>query len=244
MGVKYPLDQDFFKTWTNEMAYVLGYFYADGGLENSPSMRGKYVRFSSTDKELLDHVKKLLGSGHKLNRRHIAGTKPSYLLRIGDQTLYNDLTMLGLYPNKSRTVSFPTFSNKYLQHFVRGYFDGDGCVHLERQRLQNGSLSIKRLHTSFTCGSDLFLTSLASLLQEQVGIVSKLYQNGSAYQLRYSTASSVKLFVFMYKNATPHTILRRKIEVFRTFFTERKSWIDLDIQTILGHRTDGQVAKR
>jgi len=33
MGIKYQINSDFFKTWTQEMAYVLGFITADGSLE-------------------------------------------------------------------------------------------------------------------------------------------------------------------------------------------------------------------
>jgi hypothetical protein len=52
------LNVDFFKKWSTEMAYVLGYFAADGCMFINP--RGsKYVSFTSTDREILEKVKRL-----------------------------------------------------------------------------------------------------------------------------------------------------------------------------------------
>ena len=43
MGLKYPVNEKFFDAWSSEMAYVLGFIFADGSLEDSPNIRGKYI---------------------------------------------------------------------------------------------------------------------------------------------------------------------------------------------------------
>ncbi len=55
---------DFFKKWSLEMAYILGYFAADGSMYANP--RGsKYITFSSIDREILEKVKQSLNSRRK-----------------------------------------------------------------------------------------------------------------------------------------------------------------------------------
>lgn len=233
MGKRFAVNADFFSDWSPNMAYILGYFYADGGLENSPNIRGRYIRFTSTDKELIERTRKLMGSEHTIVCDQRTGYKTRYLLRIGNIELYNSMEKIGLTPNKSNTMTLPYIPAKYLSHFLRGYFDGDGCVSIERQALLDGTKSIKRLHTSFTSGSSTFLSDLNTQLFERIGIGSKLYKNSSAWQLRYNTRSSVILFNFMYKDATKDTTLSRKLHKFGQFFNERKNWIDSDIQSIL-----------
>ena len=49
MGIKYRVNENFFEKWSPLMAYVLGYIYADGNLDDSPYMRGKYIKITSTD---------------------------------------------------------------------------------------------------------------------------------------------------------------------------------------------------
>lgn len=219
------------------MAYVLGYFYADGGLEDSPNMRGKYIRFTSTDFELLEMVRNLMGSKHSIYKRDPKQKthKVKYLLRIGNSSMYQNLIELGLYPKKSLTIQLPKVPKRYFRHFVRGYFDGDGCVSIERSRLKDNSFSIKRLHTSFTSGSNDFLLALAIRLHSEVGVFSKLYKNGAAYQLRYNTSSSSKLFAYIYGD-NRKVRLERKFSLFSTFFAQRRRWINEDIQHILDDR--------
>lgn len=234
MGKKYSIDSDYFKRWTPEMAYVLGFFFADGSMEYSPAIRGVYIRFSSTDKEIITAIKHVLKSEHSIVvTKASSHSKRSYLLRIGDRTCFDDLTNLGLHPNKSKTVRFPDLPHKYLPEFVRGYFDGDGCVFLERMiRKTDSKQVIKRLHTSFTCGSKKFLENLNTHLRDRIGINSKIYMNTRSFQLRYSTQSSIALFKVMY--GTPHVLkLDRKYNRFREFFIEKEDWLDLEIKHIL-----------
>ncbi len=108
MGIKYKVDEKFFKDWRPEMAYVLGYFYADGSLEDASYLRGKYVRVSSTDKSTILEIRNWLKSEHKiviLNKREDYKRKTQYLLRIGSHSLYESLINLGLHPNKSLTIA-------------------------------------------------------------------------------------------------------------------------------------------
>jgi intein/homing endonuclease len=236
MGKKYNVDTDYFKKWSKDMAYVLGFFFADGSMEYSPLIRGTYIRFSSTDKEMLVAIRQALRSEHTLVKRFSTfPSKDSYLLRIGNRTLYNTLETYGLHPNKSKTVHFPNVPARYHADFVRGYFDGDGCVHLERtKRKKDQKIVIRRLHTSFTSGSKVFLEALNISLSELSQVSSKVYQNTRSYQLRFSTKSSVRLFKYLYGG---HSKLRlsRKFELFRAFFVEKEDWLDSEIQNILNH---------
>ena len=45
------------------MAYVLGYIYADGSLDDSPYMGGKYIQITSTDEDSIQRIKKWLPLG-------------------------------------------------------------------------------------------------------------------------------------------------------------------------------------
>lgn len=40
----------------------------------------------------------------------------------------NDLISHGCVPNKSLILKPPKIDNELINHFIRGYFDGDGCV--------------------------------------------------------------------------------------------------------------------
>ena len=243
MGVKYSSNEKFFDRWGREMAYVLGFMFADGSLEDAPYLRGKYVRVSSTDKDRVVAIKSLLNSDHTIVRRDTGKNhKTAYLLRIGSHTLFNRLNNLGVTPHKSLTMQFPKMPLEYLSDFVRGYFDGDGCVYIDRG--PNGQP--KRLLCVFTSGSKSFLQDLHAHLVSRIGIVGTgLYPHGStcgAYQLRYSTRDSLRLFQFMYKGPTSKELhLRRKYDIF-TWYLRKRNLSAKEISSVL--RQNGPVAKK
>jgi hypothetical protein len=59
MPIHKMVNKDFFKTWTSDMAYVLGFFAADGNMSKN-KRGGCYIDFGITDFELLNDNKKNL----------------------------------------------------------------------------------------------------------------------------------------------------------------------------------------
>lgn len=246
MGIKYKVDEEFFKKWTSEMAYVLGYLYADGSLENAEYIRGKYIRVSSIDKSSILKIKSLLMSKHtmvKIDSPTKNGHK-RYLLRIGSHELYADLEKLGLYPNKSLTINFPDIPRKFLADFIRGYFDGDGCVHICLGKGKIQRYIIKKLSITFTCGSKYFLEKLSNKLEEIIETKNrKVYNGHRSYMLCYSTQDSLKIFKFLYGNLEKKIFLKRKFSIFKEYLSKRPQRIDREIANILRYLGNGRVAK-
>lgn len=204
-GTKQNVNVDFFKRWSPEMAYVLGFFSADGGMFIN-SGGSKYIQFTSTDKEILIKIKRLMDANHKIgikkkNSSNL-GWKECYLIQIGSKEMYNDLLKLGFTPKKDLTLKFPKIPNKYLGHFIRGYFDGDGSVSFGtyKRKSRNNKVTFYIL-TSFISGSKNFLSKLSKELH-LIANINKGYlgrkSNNSGYQLSYSINDSKKLFRYMY----------------------------------------------
>jgi hypothetical protein len=220
VGIKYRINEEFFDKWSCKMAYILGYLYADGSMINAEYMRGKYIRATSIDKELIMRVKESMDSEHKIKviKPSSINRKTKYFLQVGSHKVFDSLDDLGLHPNKSLNVRFPKVPEQFLPDFVRGYFDGDGSVAIERR---DGS--IKRLRTTFTSGSRSFLSSLSRKLIETADICnSTIYNSHRSFQLCYSTRDSFKLFNFMYRGR-PRLFLKRKFNIFNKFIKSRRS---------------------
>ena len=61
------VNEDFFKVWSPKMAYVLGFIYADGAVEDCrKSSRTCYLQLSNNDKNLLNQIKEVMLSSHSL----------------------------------------------------------------------------------------------------------------------------------------------------------------------------------
>lgn len=246
MGIKYQINERFFDVRNPQMAYVLGYLYADGSLEDASYLRGKYIRVSSVEKYSILRIRRWLSSKHSIVEQKSAwrNGKTKYLLRIGSHKLYEKLTAYGLHPNKSLTIRFPSILENYLHHFIRGYFDGDGCVYFYRTRGKLGKLITKKLSVIFTSGSRLFLEKLNTVLRGHIDLrQKKVYRGQRAYQLRYGTSDSVKLFRFLYKDVPRQLYFVRKTKPFLLYFKLHPTKIDRYTENVL-NTLYGHVVKK
>lgn len=242
---RYSCNYSFFKKWSNEMAYVLGFLYADGDIINAKSSRTQYIKFSSIDKVQIALIKRLLGSKHIISERPPKITtfrngsylcKRLYFLRIGSRVMYNDLVYLGLTPKKSNTIDFPKVPKKYLNHFVRGYFDGDGHVSFSTTKGSQNQTIIKHLRIYFTSGSIAFLQGLNKYINQNLKLNNKkIYNYITAYNLQYSTQETIILFKYLYGQLTNKVYMDRKFKVFIDYFKKRPCKIDTKISRIISN---------
>jgi hypothetical protein len=199
------LDQDFFKEWSPNMAYVLGYFAADGSMLKN-NRGGYYIEFTSTDRILLEHVQKATGSTHKLTQRmedarNQPHWKASYRIQIGSKEWFQDLEKLGFTQNKSNTLQFPNVPDEHLAHFVRGYFDGDGCAYFNKLKYADRNNLRWVLVTLFTSGSKSFLEKLHSALRENGIVGGSICDKMRGFELKLSHKDSLALYRLMYHTA-------------------------------------------
>ena len=206
MTGKRTLNQDFFKTWSPAMAYVLGFFAADGSMLAN-KRGGYYIKFNITDRIVLEYIQKVTGSSHKITERtRDAREKPiwkqMFRLQVGSKEWFLDLLELGFTQHKSNTLQFPLVPLMCQGHFVRGYFDGDGCVYLGRHFAKDRNKERWVFQSLFTCGSRDFLESLHSLLRVhgvKGGRIAR--KSKGAYELVLSWKDSLALYRLMYHTA-------------------------------------------
>jgi len=245
---RHKVNLDFFKTWSNEMAYVLGFLYADGDIvDASHSARTQYIKFASKDRSIIEKIKMIMEAEHAICCRppretvfpdgKVYRSSESFYLRIGSRKMFADLKRIGLTPNKSKTVKLPKIlPDEYLRHFIRGYFDGDGCVCFRKMKGKIKKLIVKKLTVIFTCGSRTFLEELDNALCRVVGFSRKnIYESKRAYQSHYGTADSVELFKFLYQDVTQNVYLKRKFDVFTRYFQLRPDRVDKKVEAILNN---------
>src|SRR3989344_9450685 len=126
MPMHRELNHDFFKKWSPDMAYVLGFFAADGSMIKK-NRGAHFIEFTITDRVVLEQIQQVTNSTHRIAERERGGnSKTGYRLQIGSKKWFGDLTRLGLMQNKSKKLPLPKAPQKYFGDFVRGYFDGDG----------------------------------------------------------------------------------------------------------------------
>ena len=215
MPILKKYDKAFFKVWSRDMAYVLGFLYADGNIIKSK--RGThFVSFYSADESLLQLIKTTLKSEHVLSKRSSA-TGDVFRLQIGSKGWFEDLCLLGLTPNKAKRMMLPDVPNKYFADFVRGYFDGDGNVWVGHVHINRPTHTLT-IQTTFTSGSFAFLDSLRSRLYRCGLSGGSLFRPKEANygRLTFSKHDTLKIYRIMY-NAPHRLYLERKKVVFEEF---------------------------
>ena len=202
------------------MAYVLGFFTADGNMIRNK--RGAhFIEFTNTDKDLLQKIRKLICPEHKISIRDRNGNwRTAYRIQIGSKKIYDDLITLGLSERKSKKIEFPKVPKEYLSHFVRGYFDGDGCVTISKyKRANRGGKFAKTILSGFICGSRNFLKDLHKKLKRFTGLSGGiLYYHDGGNRLTFSVKDSLALYNFMYKDVKNNLFLSRKKKKFEKYF--------------------------
>ena len=188
------------------MAYVLGFWFADGYMRHEKSYR---VVFSSKDVEHLEDIRTLISSTHKLVTHG-----ESKDLIIFSKKLFNSLKKLGGIRKKSLVMKFPKIPDVYLADFIRGYFDGDGSVHLVSYIRTKDKKKQIDLRCNFTSGSPNFLNTLRDILSKKLNLSPRKicsYGDGNQWKLGYGTKDTKLLLKFMYY--PKHTIsLSRKAD--------------------------------
>lgn len=119
---KYKFNEHYFDVIdSQDKAYWLGFFAADG--YNHMSKGCVEFRLHNQDREILEKFKTSVNSNHPIRLY-----KNTYCnLSLYSRHLCNTLASYGLAQAKTYTLTIPALSSNLMRHFIRGYFDGDGC---------------------------------------------------------------------------------------------------------------------
>lgn len=132
---KYRLNHDYFENIdSEEKAYFLGFIFADGCVSLSNNNFLLRIEIHKDDIEILEKFKISISSTSpiKFNKN-----KNSVNIRLFSKKLIKDLIATGCVERKSLILKFP--DNKIvpdimINHFMRGYFDGDGSLKISSRK--------------------------------------------------------------------------------------------------------------
>lgn len=147
MGLKkypYCCDYHYFdKINTEEKAYWLGFLSADGWISRK---EGSEVGVTGCELQYrdIDHLKKMnksMSGNYKIvDRWRSCGLsktdekKHMCSIRIYSSIMCESLERLGFTNRKSFDCKMPTLNPVLIRHFIRGYFDGNGCVCFNKEK--------------------------------------------------------------------------------------------------------------
>lgn len=135
---KYSLDEHYFDSIDcQNKAYLLGLLYADGC--NHIEHHSVTLTLQESDLSVVEFMKEELNYGGPIRFNELTKKNPNhknqYILCINSEYLSQKLCELGVINAKSLVLTFPRWLDRSLySSFVRGYFDGDGCVYYDTKR--------------------------------------------------------------------------------------------------------------
>lgn len=207
---KYPCNNDYFKVIDTEgKAYFLGLLYADGNISNKKQAVVR-LTLQESDKEILEKLKKELSYGCPLSfsKSKIKNRQNTFTLYLCNFMIKENLISLGCIPRKSFLLRFPTFNQvpkSLVHHFIRGYFDGDGCICLA------GTPTFSILSTRN------MIENINQIFHENTGIgIKKLETHPNKINMQYRISGNkqiIKVYNFLYKDASLY--LNRKFNKFQ-----------------------------
>jgi len=194
--ISQKFNQDFFESVdSEEKAYWLGFLFADGCVFVKGSIFRVQINISSVDGNHLNKWHESIRSCHRVTRFGDAVRSVHHSKKMCD-----DLISLGCVPRKSLVLEFPTIDRGLVRHFIRGYFDGDGCIswHKNKNNHKGG------MRLTFI-GTESFLGSLQDILCREVRVRRKKLCSGDSriYALHIGGyQESKRIATWMYDGAS------------------------------------------
>lgn len=195
---KYNLNDNFFnKIDTSEKAYLLGWIASDGHVGKfgfSITIHGEDIKCLKKMRNIIcKEIPIIIFYDKKYKHNNVR-------LKINSQKISEDIcNILQINPgNKSYVIKFPNIEKKFINDFIRGYFEGDGT-------LNNRKTSSKKIPiVGITSKSKFILKGL-----EQINIK---YHNQSNRWINWSGKNAIQFLNAIYNNN--FYILDRKYKLY------------------------------
>lgn len=197
-GWKYNPELEKLDKTTNEFYYFLGWMASDGNV----SKNLQNISLKICDEEIVNRFLLMFPTAKKYITPY-SYKKTSYCFMIGSMEFSRFLITKGITPHKSRTLDVT--EDCWNEHFVRGFFEGDGHV---RQNFPHNRYT--RYSAGFCCASEKFIKDLSKYL-ECKGIINKVVQEKTYFRLRIEGKECLKIFYhLLYDNSNQWFLLRKK----------------------------------
>lgn len=215
-----PINHNAFSEYSHEAAYWAGFLASDGNISQSKTGKNSRVRLylSSIDEPHLQKFKRFLQSEHKVA---LSEKYDRCSFEFSSEQICQDLLdKYNITPRKSMTYEYPTIPLEFEADFLRGLFDGDGCI-CESFTCKNSltaSLNIYIMGTKSVADGVMNFAKKA-LAEESPGYFST-HVNGETAFAHFATRNGGKLCTIMYLNSTENSRLDRKYSIYKRVFLD------------------------
>lgn len=214
----YEIKNDLEVIDSEEKAYILGLWMSDGWVTDNEIC----IKIHKDDRQLIEKIRDFFAPEVPIKE-----VKNTVSFRLSSIKLVEQFNSYGCIKNKTYSeMHVPNISKELIRHFIRGYFDGDGTIFMDRKYYKSNICSIcegflKELQKILT---ENYIESRINIevregkpLKDPDGKITTTQKN--MYRLYVSKQAEILKFKdFMYRNSTIY--LKRKFDKFPETFTE------------------------
>lgn len=226
------VEDKFFDEINSEIqAYLLGFFIADGYMTKEKKETRKSIRFGITlkeeDKYIIELFRDNVCKEGNLSYNHVIkgaiDRKPTYTMCWSSIYMGEVMNVkYNIHRNKTNDLSFKfpfeTIDRNLIRHFIRGFFDGDGCVTFKYEK------KLKFNFTFYSTSKD-FLEQIGEIFKKELNVDYRISGNIKThmmlYELRFKTydnnrgAFIKRVYDYFYKDS--EYFLTRKEVKFKSY---------------------------
>jgi DNA-binding transcriptional regulator WhiA len=195
-----------FDTINSNSAYWLGFFMADGSVDDDNRVR---IYLQASDINQLRKFKEFVGC------TNIIQTSTTYnrvALEFTSVDIINIFNLYNIIPRKTLIAvpPNPEIFGSYFKDYLRGFFDGDGTI---CESFSNKNSVTATLYTGFAIAEQSF-DWIDNVLTNIVGISYKRFKKPNMYSITLNTNKSKILLKYMYENSNTDNRLDRKYDLY------------------------------
>jgi hypothetical protein len=217
----YKINKDYFKFINNkDKAYFLGLFYADGNNYVTGKIKQASLELLLEDIKIIQMLKNKIETDKPIKLRKAKTDKNSFKIKercglvLSSHQISDDLCKHGCIPRKTFNLKFPSeesLSKQFYPSFIRGYFDGDGCVYTGKSIM------------SSICGYHPFIYHLFKLLKkENLNVKLYLHKRIKSFSVLYIQGKKDNIDFYNYLYDESELFLDRKKEKFMDIIKMQK----------------------
>lgn len=202
---KYAVNDEYFNTQSSNMAYILGFWAADGNVSDVENRLD--LELASVDLEILEKIKKEIQSERPIKIYQCENGYVKNKLLFWSSNIKKKFIEYGVVPNKTYNKSFHfpyNLDKKYWIDYIRGFFDGDGCITKNQYSI---AFELNSINEKFLQDiQNIFLIEYN--IQTQISTTGMKGRNVPMYRLYCYSNEAKKVFDILY---TPNSLfLQRK----------------------------------
>ena len=207
---KHYFDEDYFEIIdTEEKAYWLGFIAADGCIIKSSEYNSYrlYINIGEKDKDHLELFRRCIKADDVKIQEYINtsgyssknGTITSRIV-LNSYKMCMDLKKYNIHERKSFDIQLPDIRDDLMPHYLRGYFDGDGCYCI----YYSNDIGKNRVSFELVGASYMFMLEVQNYFSKN-NIKTNIYHRKRNDSYRLMTCSKkqvLNLTDFVYKNSS------------------------------------------